>query len=290
MAEWEYGRRVAFCETCNFGYFKGSKVAKDIYNKHGGGARNTAANAELRSVWNNYTQEQKDSFIPANSHLFKLANLMDKTQPYSTSNQLSVEDSSTSSEAVELEPEATTIMTKSDTTILDPQHSKTNGAEPNQFHANTRSLRCVDSKVRAFLRVWGLKANDMSKCFPVDFVIVAVSSHLSNFAFQYIHSTPGLWSWVEQDQTANPLATTAAKMQASWTGVSVGGLQAPALAKPGSEERSKIQASMDKLICATSSPNLFTRASNLLTEPTAKLMNQDFAKGLVLLADIPSHV
>ncbi|KAG0141359.1 hypothetical protein CROQUDRAFT_685992 [Cronartium quercuum f. sp. fusiforme G11] len=154
----------------------------------------------------------------------------------------------------------------------------------------------------------------MSKCFPVDFVIVAVSPHLSDFAFQYMPSTPGLWSWVEQDQVANPLATTAAKMQASQTGVSVGGLQAAALAtvdmpRISHYPESKTANANSKwpwLKCETrltdlgltlvhlpganSSLKLFTRASNLLTEPTAKLIDQDFANGLVSLADIPGHV
>lgn len=58
----------------------------------------------------------------------------------------------------------------------------------------------------------------MSRTYPVEFAIIGVSRHLAKGCFQLLHVTPGLYEWASDDELANGMATTPAKMQSAVVG------------------------------------------------------------------------
>ncbi|EGF98642.1 uncharacterized protein MELLADRAFT_73549 [Melampsora larici-populina 98AG31] len=107
----------------------------------------------------------------------------------------------------------------------------------------------------------------MSRMHPVQFAIVAISTHLSDHCFQFITTTPGLWEWAEHDlSTSATRESTTSRMQAFVTGRSVAGLARPKRPKGSTVEVDKLKVHLNNIIRkATNKPQEMWKWSNCET-------------------------
>ncbi|EGG00760.1 uncharacterized protein MELLADRAFT_93037 [Melampsora larici-populina 98AG31] len=117
--------------------------------------------------------------------------------------------------------------------------------ESNNTRGKNQSMASARVAVNNFMIKWQIEANNMSATYMGDFVMMGVSNHLGNDAYQVVRATPRALKWVEHDKLCDPQKHVAAQLQAFVTGTEAGLLN---LSKLKVDERARCREALSNLI------------------------------------------
>ncbi|KAH9808438.1 hypothetical protein DFH28DRAFT_1196124, partial [Melampsora americana] len=238
----EIGRWASHRLSRNYDYFKKSQEVKAIYRASKsciscyGGAVNPAATELVKQLWKSLSLEEKSAYGP------KEDDLDPETDNTDIDDIRTEEGYVNPAEIPDNRPTQSGLAT-----IV--RGSNDEATRKNGFRTASRNMAFSKLKCEEFVGEFIKKANNLSRLHPVQFAIVAVSTHLSEHCFQYITTTPGLWEWAEDDlNTSATRESTTSRMQAFVTGRSVAGLARPKRSKGPTPETDKLKAHLNLII------------------------------------------
>ncbi|KAH9808802.1 hypothetical protein DFH28DRAFT_1087224 [Melampsora americana] len=238
VAASEIGRWASHRLPRAYDHFKKSNEVRKIYRENGG-ATNRVAIALVKQLWDSLSLEEQNAYHPKE--------IESDTEDNKT------EDDSDQGDCIH--PDALPDhrpAQKGLTTIV--RGSNDESTRKNGFLASSRNLAYSKAKCAKFVADFIKQANSMSRIHPVQFAIVAVSTHLSEHCFQYMSTTPGLWQWVEHDlNSSSNRESTTSKMQAFVTGKSVAGLARLKRPRGTTVEVDKLKAHLNNIIRSSQS-------------------------------------
>ncbi|EGG03747.1 uncharacterized protein MELLADRAFT_89831 [Melampsora larici-populina 98AG31] len=203
-----WGERGARRGANSFQQWYKSEEVSAIF-KESSGVANGQGSILASSIWNNKSQEEKDSY--------KLQN-----QPII---------SATTSNSIDSAPDAEGGTARTELV--------SNARAKNMSLANARTA------VNNFMIKWQTEANNMAATYEGNFVMMGVSNFLGKDSYQVVRATPRALKWVDHDRICNPKNHFAAQLHAFVTGTQAGLLN---LSQTKLDDRAKCREALTELI------------------------------------------